>query len=325
MSGRTAGGSGESSVPPMESVAALLGTQYPVIMGAMGTISNPELVAAVSEGGGLGQLATVGLDLDGLRRAIAEIRALTAQPFGVNLVARNPLSASMVEVLAEEGITVATTSAGSPAALTPLLKQAGIKVIHVVPSPLLALKAEQAGVDAVVAEGGESGGVQASRPVSTLNLVPQVVDMVEVPVIAAGGIHDGRGYAAAFAMGARGVQIGTRLMLSEECSIHPDVKRALLAAGPGETMVLSMGTGSIRVLSNDAARELEALPLEERAARVTEAWLRAPATFRDGDVTRGLVIAGECAGAIGEVLPAGEAIRRMVEEGERILRGLRHS
>lgn len=304
----------------MQTIADLLGTDYPVIMGAMGTISNPELVAAVSEGGGLGQLATVGLDTEGLRKAITEVRELTTRPFGVNLVARNPLSPAMVKVLAEEGIAVVTTSAGSPATLTSLLKDAGIKVFHVVPSPSLALKAAQASVDGVVAEGGESGGVQAAHAVSTLALVPQVVEVVVVPVVAAGGIHDGRGYAAAFAMGARGVQIGTRLMLTEECQIHSNVKRALLEARPGDTTVLPMGMGSIRVLANDLVRSLEAMPRELRISRTTEAWMRAPATFKNGDVAEGLVIAGECAGAIHEILPAGEAIRRMVEDGEAILR-----
>jgi len=306
----------------MESVAELLGTDYPVIMGAMGTITNAELVAAVCEGGALGLLATVGLDAEGLRGAILEVRELTARPFGVNLVARNPLSPAMVEVLAEEGITVVTTSAGSPAVLAPLLKDAGIKVFHVVPSPALAVKAAQAGVDGIVAEGGESGGVQAPRAVSTLTLVPHVVAAVNIPVVAAGGIHDGRGYAAAFAMGAAGVQIGTRLMLSEECHIHPDIKRALLEAQPGDTMVLSMGASCVRVLANDLARSLEDMPSQERISRTAEAWMRAPSTFQDGDIAAGLVIAGECAGAIQDILPAAEAIRRMVEDGEAILRGL---
>jgi len=303
----------------METVAELLGTEYPVIMGAMGTITNAELVAAVSEGGALGLLASIGLDAEALRKAIAEVKELTAKPFGVNLVARNPLSTAMVEVLAEEGITVATTSAGSPAALASLLADAGIKVFHVVPSPALALKAAQAGVDGVVAEGGESGGIQAPQAVSTLTLIPHVVKAVDVPVVAAGGIHDGRGYAAAFAMGAKGVQIGTRLMLTEECRIHPDIKRALLEAQPGDTTVLPMGMGSVRVLTNELARRLEDMPREERVSKATEAWMRAPAAFQDGDVGAGLVIAGECAGAINEILPAGEAIRRMVEEGENIL------
>jgi len=306
----------------MESVAELLGTEYPVIMGAMGTISNAELVAAVCEGGALGLIASVGMDSGGLRKAIAEVKELTSRPFGVNLVARNPLSAAMVEVMADEGITVATTSAGSPAALAPLLANAGIKVLHVVPSPALAVKAAQAGVDGIVAEGGESGGIQAPQAVSSLTLVPHVVEAVDVPVIAAGGIHDGRGYAAVFAMGASGVQIGTRLMLTEECLIHPDIKQALLETQPGGTTVLPMGMGSVRVLANDLARSIEDMPPEERVSRATEAWMRAPTAFRDGDVASGLVIAGECSGAIDEILPAGEVIRRMVEEGESILGSL---
>ncbi len=306
----------------MKSVAELLGIEHAVIMGAMGTISNAELVAAVSEAGALGLIASVGMDADGLRKAICEVRELTSRPFGVNLVARNPLSPAMVEVMADEGITVATTSAGSPATLAPLLAEAGIRVFHVVPSPALAVKAAQAGVDGIVAEGGESGGVQAPQAVSTLTLVPQVVEAVDVPVIAAGGIHDGRGYAAAFAMGAKGVQIGTGLMLTEECRIHTDIKQALLEAQPGDTTVLPMGMGSVRVLANELARSIRDMPPQERVSKATEAWMRAPAAFQDGDVRSGLVIAGECCGAINEILPAGEVIRRMVEEGERILGSL---
>ncbi|MDY6795145.1 MAG: nitronate monooxygenase [Actinomycetota bacterium] len=188
----------------MREIADMLGVEYPIIMGALGSLSNPELVAAVSEGGGFGLIGTAGMDLTILRETIAGVRELTGKPFGANLMALNPDAPAMVEVLAEEGIKAVTTSAGSAKKLTSMLHDAGIKVLHVVPSPPLASKAADAGVDGVVAEGGESGGMQSRSAISTLNLVPQVAESVTVPVVAAGGISDGRGYAAAFALGAGG-------------------------------------------------------------------------------------------------------------------------
>ena len=199
----------------MDTVTEMLGVKYPIIMGALGAISNPELVAAVSEGGGFGLIATIGMDTEKLTNTIARVRELTDKPFGANLVALSPDSLAMVEVLSEKGIHAVTTSAGSPSKLTTALHNAGIKVLHVVPSPDLAIKAFDAGVDGVVAEGGESGGMQSPRAVSTLNLVPRVVEAVSIPVIAAGGICDGQGYAAAFALGAKGVQLGRVLCSSQ--------------------------------------------------------------------------------------------------------------
>jgi enoyl-[acyl-carrier protein] reductase II len=307
----------------MDNFADLLGTSYPVIMGAMGSISNPELVAAVSEGGGYGLLATIGIDSDGLRRSIAAVRKLTDKPFGVNLVARNPLSPDLVGVLAEEGIGAVTTSAGSAETLTSLLHSEGIKVIHVVPSPTLALKAWGAGVDGIVAEGSESGGMQSLHPISTLSLVPQVVEAVPIPVAAAGGIYDGFGYAAAFAMGAAGVQIGTRLILTEECYVHTNYKEALLQAGLGDTTIAATSIGHVRALNNACLRSLEALPREERAGKVTEMALRFPSTCREEDMENTLVVTGECAGAIEDILPASDVVNKMVEDGEYILQNLR--
>ena len=307
----------------MDNLADILGTRYPVIMGAMGAISNPELVAAVSEGGGYGLLATIGLDPDGLHRSIADVRKLTDKPFGVNLVARNPLPHALVEVLSQEGIGAITTSAGSAETLTSLLHSAGIRAIHVVPSPTLATKAWRAGVGALVAEGGESGGMQSLHPISTLSLVPQVVEAVPIPVAAAGGIHDGSGYAAAMAVGAAGVQIGTRLILTEECDVHPNYKNALLQAGLTDTMVAATPIGHVRALNNAFLRGIEALPREERSGKVAEMALRFPQTSREEDMDSTLVVTGECAGAIEDIPPASDVIRDIVEDGENILRSLR--
>lgn len=303
----------------METVAEMLNVDYPIIMGALGPLGNPELVAAVSEGGGFGLIGTAGMDLDKLRKSIARVRELTDKPFGVNLMALNPDAPAMVEVLAETGIKAVTTSAGSAKKLTPVLHDAGIKALHVVPSPPLAVKALDAGVDGVVAEGGESGGMQSRSAVSTLNLIPQVVKMVSIPVVAAGGIYDGRGYAAAFALGAKGVQLGTSLILTEECAAHPNYKKALLKAGPEDTVVLPMNVGPVRALINDFVRGLEGMPEEEKAQKVTETWARFPITSLGEDVDSTLVMTGQCAGAIKEILPAADVVRSMAEEGEKIL------
>jgi len=304
----------------METVAEMLGVEYPVIMGALGSLGNPELVAAVSEGGGFGLMGTAGMDLEKLRESIARVKELTDKPFGANLMALNPDAPAMVEVLAEEGIKAVTTSAGSPKKLTPVLHDAGIKVLHVVPSPSLAVKSLDAGVDGVVAEGGESGGMQSRNAISTFNLVPQVAQAVSIPVVAAGGIYDGRGYAAAFALGASGVQLGTCLILTEECAAHPNYKKALLEAGLGDTAVLPMNVGPVRALVNDFIRGLEGLPEEEKAQKVTEAWMRFPITCLEEDTDSALVMTGECAGAIEEILPAAKVVRSIAEEGERILK-----
>jgi enoyl-[acyl-carrier protein] reductase II len=303
----------------METVAEILGVEYPIIMGALGSLGNPELVAAVSEGGGFGLIGTAGMDLDRLRESIEKVREMTDKPFGVNLMALNPDAPAMVQVLAEAGIKAVTTSAGSPKKLTPVLHDAGIKAFHVIPSPPLAMKALDAGIDGVVAEGGESGGMQSRTAVSTLNLVPQVAKMVSIPVVAAGGIYDGRGYAAAFALGAKGVQLGTRLILTEECAAHPNYKQALLEAGPEDTVILPMNVGPIRALENDFVRGLEGMPEEEKAQKVTETWARFPITCLEEDVDSALVMTGQCAGAIKEILPAAEVVRSMAEEGESIL------
>ena len=205
----------------MNAMTELLGCRYPIIQGAMGVICNPELVAAVSEAGGYGLLATAFVsDKEVLRRQVQATKKLTDKPFGANLFAMNPLSQEFADILAEEGICAVTVSGGSPKEIIPLLKERGVKSIVVVPTADAARKSEALGADAIVAEGSESGGMQGYKGASTMVLVPAVVDAVKIPVIAAGGIADSRGFRAALALGAQGVQVGTRFIATRECIAH---------------------------------------------------------------------------------------------------------
>ena len=216
----------------MSSVAKLLGCRYPVIQGAMGVISNPEMVAAVSEAGGFGLLATAfAADPDIVRGQIRAVKKLTDKSFGANLHLMNPLTPKFAELLVEEGLPAVTLSGGSPKQIIPVLHEHGMKAIVVIPSVEVARKAADTGADIIVAEGSESGGMQGFNGASTLVLVPAVVDAVDVPVVAAGGIADSRGYKAAFALGAQGVQVGTRFIASEECIAHPNYKKFILDTG----------------------------------------------------------------------------------------------
>ena len=213
----------------MNAVTDMLGCRHPIILGAMGVICNPELVAAVSEAGGYGLLATAFVqDVDVLRRQIQETKKLTGHPFGANIFAMNPLVHKFIDILAEEGVHAVTVSGGSPREIIPRLHEKKMKAIVVVPTADVARKAEVLGADAIVAEGSESGGMQGFKGASTLVLVPAVADRVQIPVIAAGGIGDSRGYKAAFALGAQGVQIGTRFIATKECIAHNNYKDTIV-------------------------------------------------------------------------------------------------
>jgi enoyl-[acyl-carrier protein] reductase II len=294
----------------MSRVNELLGCKYPILQGAMGVISNPELVAAVSEAGGFGLLATAfASDAEVLRAQIRATRGLTKRPFGGNLQVMNPLSQRFGEVMAEEGIRAVTVSGGSPKALVPFLHEKGIQVIVVVPSVDVAQKAEAAGADAIVAEGSESGGIQGFRGVSTLVLVPAVVDAVKVPVIAAGGIADARGYRAAFALGAEGVQVGTRFIATRECVAHENYKRAILAASEVGTALLNMGRYQVRALRTPLVERMAQGPPPEprglEGSGLEAAWLK-------GDMEAASLAAGEVAGLIHDIPSVREVIERMV-------------
>ena len=289
----------------------LLGTEFPIIQGGMANIATGAFAAAVANAGALGLIGSGGMDADALRREIQAAKAATDKPFGVNLMLMNPHIDELAKVVVEEGVKVVTTGAGNPGKYVPAWKEAGIKVFPVVAAPILAKRLERYDVDGFIAEGTESGGHVGEM--TTMALVPQVVDTVSAPVIAAGGIADGRQMAAAYALGACGVQVGTCLLVSEECPIHPNYKQALIKAGANDTVVTGRTTGApVRVLKNKMARqylemEKENMPLAERE-KLTLGSLRR-AVF-EGDLDRGSFMSGQVAGMLHEVKP----LRQIFEE-----------
>ena len=282
----------------------LLGIEFPLIQGGMANIATGAFAAAVSNAGALGLVGSGGWDAETLRKEIRIAKEHTDKPFGVNLMLMNPHIDDLAKVVVEEGVAVVTTGAGNPGKYVPAWKEAGIRIFPVVAAPILAKRLERLGVDGFIAEGTESGGHVGEM--TTMALVPQVVDTVSVPVIAAGGIADGRQLAAAFALGACGAQIGTCLLASEECPIHENYKKAVIKASATDTIVTGRTTGApVRVLKNKMAREYvrmekDHLPLEE-LEKLTLGSLRR-AVF-DGDVDTGSFMAGQVAGMVHEVRP----------------------
>ena len=295
----------------MKLLNEILGTKYPIIQGGMANIATGEFAAACSNAGALGIIGAGGMNADTLRKNIRRCKQLTDKPFGVNIMLMHPQADEFAKIVVEEGVQVVTTGAGNPGKYVPAWKAAGIKVIPVVAAAVLAKHLEPLGIDAVIAEGTESGGHVGEM--TTMALVPQVVDAVNVPVIAAGGIADGRQLAAALALGACGVQVGTCLLASRECPIHDNYKQALLKAKDSDTTVTGRSIGGpVRVLKNKMAREY--LALEKRGAtleeleHVTLGGLRR-AVF-EGDMERGSVMAGQVAGMLHEIRP----LRQIFEE-----------
>ena len=301
----------------------LLGTEFPIIQGGMANIATGAFAAAVSNAGALGLIGSGGMDADTLRKEIQTAKAATDKPFGVNLMLMNPHIDELAKVVLEEGVKVVTTGAGNPGKYVPAWKEAGIKVFPVVAAPILAKRLERYHVDGFIAEGTESGGHVGEM--TTMALVPQVVDAVSAPVIAAGGIADGRQMAAAYALGACGVQVGTCLLVSEECPIHPNYKQALIKAGANDTVVTGRTTGApVRVLKNKMARqylemEKENMPLAERE-KLTLGSLRR-AVF-DGDLDTGSFMSGQVAGMLHEVKPLRKIFEEMMAGCEATLKGL---
>jgi len=290
-------------------VCALLGCRVPVLQGAMSLVSNPELVAAVSNAGGFGVLASAPMrDPEMLRQQIAATRALTRAPFGVNMVGFNPLSEEMAKVVVECGIRAVTGSAGFTPAVMALMKAHAIIVAQVVPSVALARKAEAAGVDIIIAEGTESGGAQGANGVSTLVLVPAVVDAVRVPVIAAGGIADRRGFCAALALGAVGVQMGSRFLTSRECIAHAACKQAICAASEQDTTLIPLARFNARVVRSKA---VEAYLENPDAAALDRLVATQERVFLDGALSLGPVAAGQTAGLIHTVKTVADIISEM--------------
>ncbi|MBW1944788.1 MAG: nitronate monooxygenase [Deltaproteobacteria bacterium] len=294
----------------MSKVTAILGSKYPIIQGAMGVICNPELVAAVSEAGGFGLLATAfSMEPDPFRNNVRATKQLTNKPFGANLFVMNPHVTEFAQILAEEGVRAVTVSAGSPKNLIPLLHELDIKAIVVVPAVDVARKARDAGADAIIAEGSESGGMQGFRGASTMVLVPAIVDAISLPVIAAGGICDSRGYRAAMALGAQGIQVGTRFIASRECTAHPHYKQYITDSGETGTGLVNLGRARVRALRTPLVEKI----LEDgkipdgvfTPTSVEESWIK-------GRLEAGLLPAGQVAGLISDIPTVQEIIEEMV-------------
>ena len=280
-------------------ITELFGIEYPIIQGGMAWVADYHLAAAVSEAGGLGLIGAASAPEDVIRQQIREAKKLTDKPFGVNVMLMSPYADEVAKVVVEEGVKVVTTGAGNPGKYLKMWQDAGIRVVPVVASVALARMMEKAGVDAVVAEGTESGGHIGSA--TTMTLVPQVVDAVSIPVIAAGGIGDGRGMAAAFMLGAEAVQMGTRFCVAEECITHQNYKDKILKAKDIDSEVTGRSHGHpIRCLRNAMTREY--LKLEKEGAPFEEMEKLTLGSLRnaviDGDVKHGTVMAGQIAGMI---------------------------
>lgn len=291
-----------------------LGIKYPIIQGGMANIALGEFAAAVSNAGGLGLIASGGFDAARIKEEIDKCRALTDKPFGVNLMLMNPDVDNIAKMLTEEKVDVITTGAGSPEKYIADWKAVGSKVIPVVASVALAKRMERMGADAVIAEGGESGGHVGEM--TTMALVPMVVDAVDIPVIAAGGIADGRGMVAAFALGAIGVQIGTCLLASNECPIHENYKQAVVKAKDNGTAVTGRSAGApVRVIKNNMTREY--LKMESQGVTRDELEQLTLGSLRkavlDGDTKNGSLMAGQICGLVKEIKPVADILEELYD------------
>lgn len=298
-------------------ICELLGIEYPIFQGGMAWVANGELAAAVSEGGGLGIIAAGQAPPDWLQNEIRKLKGITQKPFGVNIMLLSPYVEEIMEIIIRERVPVITTGAGNPGKYVPKLKEVGTKVIPVVASVALARRLEKVGADALIAEGMESGGHVGE--ICTLPLVPQVVDAVKIPVIAAGGIADGRGLLAALSLGAAGVQMGTRFMCASECTIPLAVKESIIKAKDRDTVVTGQTTGHpVRCLDNRFTREFSRLEREGAGADelIKLGTGRLQLAMVEGNITNGSVMAGQIAGAVQRIEPAAAILRDIVETAE---------
>ena len=299
----------------------MLGIKYPIFQGGMAWIATHSIAAAVSNAGGLGIIAAGNAPCDLVREEIRACKKLTDKPFGVNVMLLSPYADEIAEMIAQEGVAVVTTGAGNPGKYMALWKSKGIKVIPVIPSVALAKRMEKEGADALIAEGGESGGHIGE--LTTMVLTPQIVDAVNIPVIAAGGIGDGRGFAAALMLGAAGVQLGTRFLVAKECSVHEAYKARVIKATDIETVVTGRSTGHpVRCLRNQLTREFSKLeqlgaPVE-KLEELGAGGLRRAAL--EGDVFGGTVMAGQIAGLIKKEQTAEEIIQELMKEMKAVIK-----
>lgn len=305
-----------------------LGIEYPIIQGAMTLIANADLAAAVSNAGGLGVISfnAAGRDPEAFRGEIRRAKALTDRPFAINIPVDEDIIITYIMVAIEESVPIATTSAGDPIVYTEMLRSSGVKVMHVVGSVRHARHAQEVGVDAVIAEGYEAGGHNAADEMTTMALVPQVADAVSIPVVAAGGIADGRGLVAALALGAQAVQMGTRFIATTECRAHPDYKAAVLAARDNSTTAYGRRLGLLtRALRNQLTAGI--LEMEARGAAPSEivSWIGSMRAYRallEGDVTAGEAFCGQIAGLVRELKGAGDVVRDVAAQAEELLKRL---
>jgi enoyl-[acyl-carrier protein] reductase II len=301
-------------------VTELLGIEYPVIQGGMAWTATAELSAAVSNAGGLGVIGAGQMPTDLLAEEIRKAKLLTDKPYGVNLMLLTPHIDDLVQLVLDERVPVVTTGAGNPGPFMPALKAAGIKVLPISPSAALAKRLERSGADAIIGEGMEAGGHIGE--LTTMVLTPVLVDAVDVPVIAAGGIADGRGMAAAFALGAEAVQVGTRFMCATECTIHESVKGKVVAARDRDTVVTGYSTGHpVRVIKNKLTRQLEELDKANKAGEVERLGAgKLQLAMRKGDTDMGSLMAGQAAALVTSVQPAGEILMEIVTEAVAVMR-----
>ena len=303
-------------------VTRLLGIEYPVIQGGMAWVAEYHLAAAVSDAGGLGMIGAASAPASWVRDQIKEIRKITSKPFGVNVMLMSPNADEVAKVIVEEKVPVVTTGAGNPEKYMKMWKEAGVKVIPVVASVAMAKRMERCGADALVAEGTEAGGHIGEN--TTITLVPQIVDAVSVPVIAAGGIADGRGLAAAFMLGAKAVQMGTHFVVTKESVVHQNYKNCILKAKDIDSKVTGRATGHpVRALRNQMTSEY--LRKEKEGASFEELELLTLGGLRravvEGDVKTGSLMAGQIAGLVKSEMTCEELIKKVVGEAEDLMKG----
>lgn len=305
----------------MKNITELLNLKYPIFQGAMANVSTAELVSAVSNAGGLGIIASSGNDANWVREQIIKTKQLTDKPFGVNVLMLSPHAKDIAQVVIEEKVAVVTTGAGNPGPYIPAWKEVGIIVIPVIPSAGLARRMERAGADAVIAEGMEAGGHIGKM--TTMALIPQVVDAVSIPVIAAGGIADARGVLAAFALGAKGVQAGTLFLASSECPIHENYKSMVVKAKDTDTVVTGSDQAPVRIIKNKMAVEYLKLVKEgasfEELEKLTLGSLYKAVV--EGNMEEGSFMAGQISGLVKEVKPVKEIIDNLFTDVEKLLKG----
>lgn len=306
-------------------ICDLFGIKYPIIQGGMVWVSYHALCAAVSEAGGLGILAAGSMAIDELREEIRLVKSKTKKPFGINVPIAKPDSDVLIDLAIEEGVNVISTSAGNPKRFTRDIQDAGLKVIHVSPSPTLAVKAAEAGVDAVAAEGIEAGGHDGFEEITTMTLIPQVVEKLDIPVIAAGGIADSRGFVAALALGAKGVQIGTRFAATPEAMGHPRFKESILKANDTGTVITGRHIGPTRCVRNKLAEEI----IEKEKSGISPQDLlkfigpgRSRLATTQGEVEEGTIYCGQIAGLISELKSAAEVIEEIIKGAEALVKEL---